>query len=230
VRSLLTKGWVLFMLVVMGLGLAGVGYALWSQQLQLEGVVVTDSMEMDYVKQCTDDNERVDCQFVDPLADPLDDGNDPEGPGPEPLRIDKDIAFCTCSIDEVATNNKIQIHMTDTYPSYWCTTWFSVRNNGTIPVMLDKVILNGTEIEVGPLSELDADQDGDNDMEVAVSDLVLCEQQDPDGWCAESGCYDDTGNVEVHILNGADEAETISFELELIYVNWNECTANCPCP
>jgi len=230
VRSLLTKGWVLFMLVVMGLGLAGVGYALWSQQLQLEGVVVTDSMEMDYDKQCTDDNGVVDCQWVDSTADPSDDGNDPSGPGPVPPRIDKDIGECYCSIDQVATNNKIQIHMTKTYPSYWCTTWFTVRNNGTIPVKLDKAILNGTPIDIGPLSQLDADQDGDDDMEVAVSDLVQCEQQDPEGWCGTSGCYDEVGNVEVHILNGADEAETISFELELIYVNWNEDTANCPVP
>lgn len=229
-KSMLTKGWVLLMLAVVGVGLIGVSYGVWSQQMQVEGVVVTDDMDINYDKAFTNDDNFID----DVDKDDGDDGQcallgpgscDPSGPGVidaiDP-RYDKHIGTCTASIDMASTGGKIQIHIFDGYPSYWCTMWFDVDNDGSVPIKLDKVLLNGSEILPSSDNLIDADQDTDDDMMVHVSELTLCDQFDPGATIQ--------GNVDTHIEQGADEAEAMSYELEFIYVIWNEDTTNCPFP
>ena len=232
-KSMLTKGWVLLMLAVVGVGLMGVGYGVWSQQMQVEGVVVTDDMDMNFDKAFTNDDNVVDPSGKDDgdtgdcaiapgafagSCDPSDKG---VIGGPDP-RYDKHIGLCVASVVQASTGGKIQINVTDGYPSYWCTMWFDLDNDGSVPVKLDKVLLNGSEITPSTDNLVDADQDGDNDLLVHVSELQLCDQFDP-GTMVQ-------GNVDTHIEQGADEAEAISYELEFIYVIWNEDTTNCEFP
>lgn len=236
-RSFLTKGWVLFMLLVMGLGLVGIGYAIWGQQMQIEGVVTMDSMDLNYDKAFTDDDEQVD--DVDKDIDDVSTGCDPDDPdhagcdpaatGPDPkLRHDFDVAFCLAAIDTLSTGGKIAIHITDGYPSYHCTMWFDLDNDSTIPVKLNAVLLNGSPVVQDPVTgdwpivPIDPDQDLDDDATVQITNLDLCT---PIG-VAETI----QGDVDIHLLNGSDEEETYSFELELIFVNWNEDTTECPYP
>lgn len=225
------------MLVVMGLGIVGIGYAIWGQQMQVEGVVTMDSMDLNYDKAFTDDDETIDDPDKDILdvetgcdaTDPDHPGCDPAATGPDPkARYDFDVAYCLASIDTLSTGGKIAVHITDGYPSYHCTMWFDLDNDSTIPVKLNAVKLNGDPVEPDPVTgewpivPVDPDQDGDDDGTVQVTGLEPCATID----IAETI----QGDVDIHILNGADEEETWSFELELIFVNWNEDTTECPYP
>jgi len=232
-KGMLSKGWVLLMLGVITVGLMGVGYSVWSQQMQVEGVVLTDDMDLNFDKECTNDDGSLNC-VGPPGTDFKDDGDDPpclllggsscdpSGPGnivgTDP-RYDKHIATCTSQIDQVSTGGKIQIHIIHGYPSYWCTMWFDMDNDGSVPVKLVDVLINGVSTRPSVNNIFDADQDGDDDLLVHVSELVLCEQFDPGDTVQ--------GNVDTHIEQGADEEETISYELELIYNIWNEDHPNC---
>ncbi len=227
-RRLLSNGWLLLMLGVITVGLLGLGYAVWSNQLQFETVTVTDDLDVNYDKAFTNDDGTID----DVDKDDGDDGQCPNlGPGscdpsdrgvidgPDP-RYDKHIATCIAAIDSASTGGKVTKHIFDGYPSYWCTAWFDIDNDGTVPIKLNAVKLNGEEIEPSEDHFVDADQDGDDDFLVHVSELEKCAQVDP-GETVQ-------GNVDTHIEQGADEDEAMSYELEFIYMIWNEDTANCP--
>lgn len=235
-RRMRTKGWVLVMLGTVGIALLGLAYAMWGQQMQIEGVIAMDSMDLNYDKAFTDDDEKVDNpdKDVDDVStgcdpdDPNNAGCDPAATGPDHKdRYEFDVAFCQAAIDNLSTGGKISIHVTDAYPSYHCTSWFDLDNDSTIPVKLDAVKLNGTEVTptapgVWPMVPVDPDQDGDEDGTVQITELERCKVID----VAETI----QGDVDLHVLNGADEDEVWSYEVELIFVNWNEDTANCPYP
>lgn len=231
--SLLTKGWVLFMLVILGVGLVGIGYTFWTKQMQIEGVVALDDVDIAYVKAYTDDNHVIDgsedtqdigmcapdqnADGGDPVsgADVDNPGCDPAAAGVDPkLRYDKDISTCVADIDDASTGEKISVHIIDGYPSYYCTTWFDLENVGTIPVKLQRVLLQGAEIEPSVWYPLDLDQNGEDDIEVHFTGLEINQQVDAGG--------ETSGDLEIHILDGAPQSKAVSFELEMIWRQYNQ--------
>lgn len=232
-RSFLTKGWILFMLVILGVGLVGIGYTFWTKQMQVEGVVALDDVDIAFVKAYTDDNHAVesakDTQDTtlcepdqnnnggDPVSGADDDnpGCDPAAAGMDPkLRYDKDIATCSAAIDTASTGEKISIHVINGYPSYYCTAWFDLENVGSIPVKLQRVILQGADIDPSVWYPLDLDQNGEDDLEVHFTGLDIDQQLD-----AGDG---EQGDVQIHILDGAPQKKAVSFELEMIWRQYNQ--------
>ena len=226
-KAMLTKGWVLLALLIVGVGLAGVGYAVWAQQMQVEGVVVTNNLDLNYTKAFTNDDNKIDDANKDDgdtgLCPPDATSCDPSGPGNiggvDP-RYTQDIGTCLAVIDAASTGSKIQMHLLRVYPSYWCTMWNEMTVGGTVPVYLNAIKLNGTEIVPSTYYDIDADQDGDKDFAVHVSELTLCKKQHPTDIVQS--------NVDTHVLQGVDEAETTSYELEFVWNIFNEKTPECP--
>src|SRR3990170_7691975 len=150
---LLTRGWTLFMLAVVALGLLGLGYALWFKVITISSVVNTGRVHASIERAFTDDDDKVDSPLdsqdtegcVDLGAVDVDgDGKtscDPAATGPDPKRhYDKDVARCDAALTDPdadqAGKQGGSVTITNGYPSYHCTAWFRFHNSGTIPVKL----------------------------------------------------------------------------------------------
>ncbi|MFQ5879463.1 MAG: hypothetical protein ACE5IZ_04750 [Dehalococcoidia bacterium] len=231
-KGVLTKGWVMLMAAIIGVGLVGATFTLWTKQNQIEGVVSLNTLDVAKIKAFTNDDNKVDDGALDTddfgeCTNP--DGTvqftscDPSGPANEPgaptsPRYEKDIATCTAAIDQASTDEKIDFHIVSGYPSYWCTVWFKDHNVGTVPVKLQRAKLAGSPIKVSCTYDIDPDQDGDVDANVHVV-------------YPEPGCQLDPsdelwGRIDTHLKNGAPPGLAFSFLVELIWTQWNEFDPN----
>jgi predicted ribosomally synthesized peptide with SipW-like signal peptide len=114
----------LFMVLVILLALLGVGYALWSDTLVIDGTVHTGNVDMAFSPCSTND----------------------EGTSVDP-GYEKDVASCECALapgnhgdGNVDTGNDLMtITINNGYPSYSCEVNYDMTNVGTIPVHLYSV-------------------------------------------------------------------------------------------
>jgi hypothetical protein len=130
--------------LVLALGTIGVGYALWFENLYIEGTV--DSGELDW-------------EFADPVpgggwVPPVlhhdDNGLDPLIPGYDDYQKDvawKEWEFFDTDGDGDYDTLEVEIH--NAYPGYWNNMSVHVHNNGTIPLHYEYVLLNGQEFPIG---------------------------------------------------------------------------------
>lgn len=148
----------LFMIMVLALAFLGVGYGLWSKLLLIKGTIHTGEVDAIFYDAFTDDDNEEDNMAKDAgdtgVCALYGDGScDPNDFGPNPPRYDKDVGECVAVID-VNDPEKLHITVENGYPSYYCTVWFDILNNGTIPVKIQdlKVVpnnfTNGTEVTV----------------------------------------------------------------------------------
>jgi len=114
----------LFMVLVIMLALLGVGYALWSDTLVIEGQVHTGEVDMAFSPCGTNDSGTA---------------NDPG--------YEKHVASCECArstgtIEDAYDDgyDQLNITITDGYPSYLCEVTYDMTNIGTVPVHLFSVI------------------------------------------------------------------------------------------
>jgi hypothetical protein len=114
----------MFLVLVIALALLGVGYALWSETLTIQGTVQTGEVDVEFsthpVEECIDINGVLTC--------------------PEPLEK-ADAANCTVEFlggetDPNGDNgaNLLQVTVTGMYPSYHCKVGFDVTSTGNVPV------------------------------------------------------------------------------------------------
>jgi hypothetical protein len=126
------------------------------------------------------------------------------------------VGECFAEIDALDPE-KLHITVGNGYPSYHCTVWFDILNNGTIPLKIQDLKLepqnfeNGVEVTVG-LSQLACGLQIDPGLlpsgEVVMENLAQ-------------------GDVHIHVEQAAAQNETYTFDAELWLVQWNEFE---PCP
>jgi hypothetical protein len=109
------------------------------------------------------------------------------------------------------------------YPSYHCTAWFPIVNNGSIPLHLAGIQIEGdpaVRCEAGTL-KLDLDGDEEDDIEVCVSGLPAQGpvQIDPISW-EEGGPF--VIDLDIHLLQAAQQNETYEFTTKICLHQWNE--------
>jgi predicted ribosomally synthesized peptide with SipW-like signal peptide len=111
------------MVLVIMLALLGVGFALWSDTLVIEGQVQTGEVDMAFSP----------CETNDP--------EDTFDPGYE-----KHVASCECALKQGELNDqadngpdKLSIRVFDGYPSYRCRVTYDMTNIGSVPVHLYSV-------------------------------------------------------------------------------------------
>lgn len=205
-----------FMILVLALAGLGVGFGLWSKLLLIEGTVETGSVDAIFYEAFTDDDNEVD----NPDKDAGDTGDvepcplfgdgscDPSAFGPNPERYDKDVGECLVFIDE-QDPQELDVFVYTGYPSYHCTVWFDIWNNGTIPVKIQDLqvtpvdFTNGLEVTVG-LSELSCGQQIDPVEDPAQLEGLA------------------QGDIHIHVEQEAAENAVYHFNAELLLVQWNE--------
>lgn len=209
----------LALLLVMALAAIGIGSALWSKTLTIEGTVNTGEVNAEFTNAFTDDDDKVDDQTKDPGDDEdcvdlggVDvDGDgwtscDPSSPGPAADRYDKDVARCDAWVDQ-EDPQLLHIEIDNGYPSYYCTIWAHITNTGSIPVKVQSVTITETNITDQVTGDL-------------LTDIPCGLQIDP-GQTVQVGGW-------VHVEQTAAENATYSATIEVELVQWNEWDqANC---
>jgi hypothetical protein len=183
-------------ILVIALAAIGVGYGLWSKVLFISGTVQTGNVNAVFVSASTNDDGAGD--ILNPY-DPLDPG------------YTKDVGSCTVAITGEA-HDQLTITILNGYPSYSCTVDFTVRNSGSIPVMVQAFNFTG----LPPV--LDLTLPGDPQNWLSVGDQI-----DPD--------HEVAGALTVHVRQEAEETTdpqnpvVYSFSAAITLVQWNEYRA-----
>ena len=162
---------IIFMGLVAAIAVTGMGFGLWSQILTVDTQVQTGQVIVEFQEVLGfgvftdddgivndpgelgflfDDGEEDPNGFGGPPAIQIYDGNgsassaDPAAPSFfEGSRYDKDVGICTAetSLDTQGRETILEITISNSYPSYWCTTYFPVKNTGSVPVKLQSTTL-----------------------------------------------------------------------------------------
>lgn len=231
------------MLLVLALATVGVGYGLWSKILFIEGTVNTGDVNAEYVEAFTDDDNKLDdvtkdfndddsCSIGSGSCDPRE--SDEEDANDADHRYDKGVAECFASLAGVDPdpdqegNQGAAVEIDHAYPSYHCNAWFTIKNNGSIPILLHSVKIQGVAAGLCPNGqEYDLGGDAANDVEICVSGWPEGELQiDPFSWFEETFQFD----LDIHVLQDAPQGAELEFDAEVCLHQWNEETGNCPEP
>lgn len=130
---------VLIVAFVIVLGASGLVYAHWMATLTTEGNVNTGSVGVGWYNMGTDDDGMVDNDGSgtdDSIGEVFDmngsqSSADPSSYGPGSVsRYDKDVGQCHAD----GGGDYLNVWIDNAYPSYHCTVYASVRNEGSVPV------------------------------------------------------------------------------------------------
>lgn len=207
--SLLSEKLLVFPTVlVLGLLSAGVAYACWSQTLSVQGSVETGELDWEFTEVIFIDPPGIgnlDYHCRDNFA----------GPSPRYWRGDKDVGSTWAETTD--DNHVVALTLHNVYPCYFTMVSVYAHNCGTVPLIIDRVILNGEvtqrESPTHPV-QLDLDGDGNYDVEVWWKD-GFGTQLDP---CEDSPEM----SFWVHVLQDAPQGTTLRLTIEIVAVQWNE--------
>jgi hypothetical protein len=185
-------------LLVLALVLTGFAYAHWEKIITINGTVNTGTLCAEFV----------------PTVTKTDYGNDwtCDKGFINVRQLDKDVGSSSATI---VASDKIEIVLTNVYPSYYEHISFWVHNCGSIPWEIQKVIFNpgGIEIQKPGYLTLDLNGDGKADVEIYWGD-GFGTQTEP--------CEKLNISFEIHVLDNAPLDETLTFTAGIVVVNWNE--------
>lgn len=163
---------ILGLTLVLALGSMGVGYALWSDALYLEGTINTGELDICMISVADDDSS----------ANGIDPG------------YNKDVASTSATIVDCYNAT---VTVTNGYPSYSNFVHFTTEVRGTVPVILEDIIITNPN----PCIEV-------------MAWNGLGEQRHP-GSRADNTLW-------FHVLQCADQNATYTFDVEFWYVQYNE--------
>jgi len=237
--------------LVLALGALGVGYALWWDEVTIEGTVQTGTVSIEIVDQKSNDpaGSMDPADGHQPLGDGYWGGLFPNNTPPNAsgnwtwygTLYDKDVASCEC----VFGADWMTITMSGVYPSYGPDVAFAVQNLGTVPVNIISIKLSSVTTPQGTFPvDLDVDAKSNNTVYMVANNGSVTEYSGPFG----AGFDDDYaftivltsiggapltgvqidpdmgvfGDVGIHIAQSAIQNETYSFTLKYMFGNWNE--------
>ena len=129
--------------LILALGTLGIGYALWSENLYIEGLAQTGELDWEFA-------EPVPGGWGPPVLHDSDQGIDPLLPGYNLTA--KDVAWKEWDFidsDGDGDADTLEIEVFNAYPGYFNNMSFHVHNNGTIPLHFEYVLLNGQPMPIG---------------------------------------------------------------------------------
>ncbi|RLG59573.1 hypothetical protein DRN86_04050 [Candidatus Geothermarchaeota archaeon] len=148
----------------------GTAFALWSKTLTIQGTVDTGVVDVEVISVSSDDPPGA----IDPGKD-------------------KDVG---CTYVSLIDSQTINVTIVNAYPCYYVYVHFSVHNNGTIPVILQDIIVTAPpEITVNAWDSIG-------------------EQIDP--------CENADNSMYIHLEQDATQNATYTFTVQFHYVQWNE--------
>jgi len=215
--------------LVLALGTLGVGYAMWSDTLTIDGIINTGKVDVIFASQY--DNDATAGQHDPKEAGSWDvSGDTPVWTGD---RYTKDVA----NTGSTYSDKSATITVNQAYPCYWGSVIWDVKNIGTIPVKLYSVTLTelskdkveyvmNKALDIGTRYYVDVDAQRVNTVLQAGDDFSFklsafgCDQIDPfvEAVCKGLGYLD----VTVHVEQDAEQKTEYDFTIDYVFANWNE--------
>ena len=193
-------------LLTAALFMTGISYALWSETLYVRGTV-----EMGYI----------DWGFALPY-NVLDEEGDLDWMADCSWNWwleTKDVGGPTLVVfvdtDGDGDYDKLEITLQNTYPYYAEEISFYLKCGGTVPIIFDRVVIDGVAYRVGPSFTHFLDCTGDQvpDIKIRYGDHIGTQFHPGD---------DGEVSISIMVLQEAPENAALSFELELVAVQYNE--------
>ncbi len=136
IKLILSKGWVMFLLATVALGIAGAGYAAWTASLHVEGTVRTGNVDVVW-------DQQEDRDFVEVLQP---DGSMVAQPVPDDKR---GAADCKSDLQPGQTAHVVNVQVSGAYPSYSCVVLVGAIVTGSVPVHISKIDIMATDAATG---------------------------------------------------------------------------------
>lgn len=189
-------------LLVLALLITGFAYAHWSENLYISGTVYTGELDWRFTGTSSIDPDGVNDYHC----------NDGFTGTPQFWQGDKNVGYTSVSITDPHT---VTMVMHNVYPCYFVSISIYAQNTGTIPLIFEKVIIDGHEIfgDHAPIIRLDLNGDTKDDIEIWWKNGI--------GNQLHPGDYTNEMSLWFHILQDAPEGETHTFTIELVAINWN---------
>jgi len=143
-------------------------------------------------------------------------------PEPGAVQLDKDVGCTDVTLidsDGDGDYDTMNITLSNVYPWYYTRTSFKVHNDGSIPIKIWRVIINGREFyelneqELQQGVELDLTGDGKPDVLIWWGDNFGV-QLEP--------CRSADVGLDITVLQDAPQGSTLSFTVSLEAIQWNE--------
>lgn len=191
------------MVLMLGLLMGGLAYANWSETLYISGSVATGDLDWEFTEALISDTTGYDYHCRDNFEVPI----------PRFWMGDKDVGSSSIEITDPHT---IAITLTNVYPCYFTMASVYAQNTGTIPLIIDNVIIDGNLLRSHPTYPIQMDLDGDG-----LDDIEIWWK---DGFGTQLEPGDDSPEMSfwIHILQDAPQGETLSFTISLVGVQWNK--------
>ena len=193
------------LLLVFALVATGFAYAHWSETLLITATV--DTAELDWeLKQPTNymDHENTNDWAADCDWNFWQGNKDVGGPTRVELKdTDGDNDYDT-----------LEVTLVNAYPGYAEEISFYVHNNGEVPFIFKKVIIDGNEIGSDDPTTvfLDLTGEGDYDIKVRFGNNIG-EQYEP--------CEDNEISFSILVLQDAPQGQSLTFTIQLVAENWS---------
>lgn len=195
------------LILLVGLTLLGLGYAWWSKTLTTQGKVSTGEVDWEF------EGGTFNCK--DPIVPPTNDWNCDFG-FLNIRQVDKNVGGTIGVFEDPDGDgdfDTLKVTFDNVYPCYYEHITFWVRCNGSMPIIIKKVIIDGHEFTGLPsYVTLDLNGDGKNDVEIRYGDNFGA-QLDP-GISADM-------SFDIHVLQDAPQCESLSFTIEIVAGQWN---------
>ena len=213
----------IFLALALCLALTGAAFAMWSDTVVVEETVSTGTVCVEFGElPCNMDDEAAPPPYHPTLTPDV-----TCDPGFTNFRsLDKNVAWGECTYvdtDGDGIKDKLEITLYNVYPCYYNHVTFSTHNCGTIPVILDKILLkwDTKEVEIiydGQEVTMDLNGNDIDDFEIWWGDHIG-DQQEP--------CISWDYSIGMHFLQDEDatiQNTTLTFTIELEFVQWNKAS------
>jgi len=198
--------------LVLALGTMGVGYAMWFEDLYIDGIVNTGELDWQFLCGsviCGDPGTTIDKQCGDNFENPY-----PESTG---KHVGTTEVVCL-DTDQDGDVDTLQVTVTNGYPHYYVHVAWRACNNGTIPLHFERAIIGSGAVEypfydVPASATLDGDGDGIMDIEVWFGNNFGAQVHPGD-------CIDQS--FDLHLLQQPVMLQSYTFFIKLTAVQYNE--------
>jgi len=194
----------LFIISVMALAGTSVGYALWSENLYINGTINTGELCAEFSYVTVSDPYSAAGERIDYVCD---DGFDNIRPVVPP----KDVGWMTGDIS--ADGHTMTIAYNNVYPGYYGNVNFHLKNCGTIPWHYDHINLYCNGIYMDTWTSGTFIYACNDDYEIYYGNH-LGDQVHP-------GIFLDI-SFAIHIFQGAEQGAIYTFTLEPVVIQYNE--------